>query len=190
MRKKLITAVIALTLVLTSLVGVTVAWLSVNTDPVTNTFSPSNIGLTLTETERTYKMVPGTEIAKDPKVTVTNDIDCYVFVKVAKTTNFDTYMTYRIAGGWSEVTSAADGDYKVYYREVKADDNNKTFSVLDGDKVVVPNTVTKTDMDKLYDTNGAVVTANQPKMTFTAYAIQKTGFATAAEAWAEAQKLG
>lgn len=196
MRKKLITAVIALTLVLTSLVGVTVAWLSVKTDPVTNTFSPSNIGLTLTETTTNYKMVPGLDIAKNPKVTVSNDIDCYVFVKVEEVNDVDTFLSYAIATGWklydsnSETIDTVTNNNYVIYREVEANAGVKEFSILANNKVTVRQTVTKTQMDTLYNADNSVNTAKQPKLIFTAYAIQKTGFATAAEAWAEAQKLG
>ena len=189
----------ALSVILVLLVGVagTLAYLQVKTGSVQNTFAPSNIDLTLTETAteggsttaNTYKMIPGVKIDKDPKVTVKADIDCYVFVEVTETTNFDTYMTYAIASGWKlfNTTSGAvteiaadadlDGTY-VLFREVSADvaKDGKEFGVLADDQVMVPKTVTKTQMNELYNADGTVITANQPKLTFTAYAIQKNGF--------------
>lgn len=197
MSKKLIIAIIALTMVFSCLVGATVAYLFVKTTPVTNTFSPSNIDLTLTETERTYQMVPGVVLAKDPKVTVTSDIVSYVFVKIEESDNFDTYMTYAIADGWEllntttgEATEIAagtdlDGTYFLF-REVAA--GGGEFGILANNEVTVLRTVTKADMEPLYDDNDNVDEANQPKLTFTAYAIQKAGFEDdLAQAWNEAQ---
>ena len=201
----------ALSVILVLLVGVagTLAYLQVKTGSVQNTFAPSNIDLTLAETAteggsttaNTYNMIPGVKIDKDPKVTVKADIDCYVFVEVTETTNFDTYMTYAIASGWKlfNTTSGAvteiaadadlDGTY-VLFREVSADvaKDGEEFGVLAGNQVMVPYTVTKTQMNELYNADGTVITANQPKLTFTAYAIQKAGFEdNLAGAWAKAQ---
>lgn len=205
---KVLVAVLSVVLVMCLSVAGTLAYLQVKTNDVVNTFAPSNIDLTLAETAteggsvtaNTYKMIPGVDIPKDPKVTVKADIDCYVFVEVTETANFDNYMTYAIASGWKlfNTTSGAvteiaadadlDGTY-VLFREVTAAEaaNGVSFDVLAGNKVTVPYTVTKAEMDKLYS-NGAVITANQPKLTFTAYAIQQAGFeGKIADAWAAAQ---
>ena len=205
----------ALSVILVLLVGVagTLAYLQVKTGSVQNTFAPSNIDLTLAETAteggsttaNTYKMIPGVKIDKDPKVTVKADIDCYVFVEVTETDNFDIYMTYAIASGWkllntntgeeTEITDKTElnGTF-VLVREVSADvaKDGKVFDVLAGNQVMVPNTVTKDDMDRLYNNDGTVkADAELPKLTFTAYAIQKAGFETnRAGAWTQAQVQG
>ena len=125
MQKKF-TSVAVAALLLFCVVGGTIAWLKTQTDAVVNTFTAGDIDITLTETDREYKMVPGTTIAKDPKVTVEADSeDCWLFVKVDKTDNFDSFMTYAIADGW-EALSGEDG---VYYREVKTTDAEREFSV-------------------------------------------------------------
>ena len=187
---KVLVSVLSVVLVMCLTVAGTLAYLKVKTEPVVNTFAPSNIDLTLKETERTYKMIPGIELEKDPQITVTADIDCFVFVKVAKSDNFDTYMTYATAAGWTLVS----GETNIYYREVSAtedeDQNGNTnveaFYVLAGNEtyengfVAVKNSVEKTDMTAAND--------NKPTLTFTAYAIQKEGFTTPAAAWAEAQE--
>ena len=196
----------ALSVILVMLIGVagTLAYLQMQTEPVVNTFAPSNIDLTLVETPttggsataNTYKMIPGVEIDKDPKVTVKADIDCYVFVQVEESANFDTYMTYAIASGWKLYDSGATtidtvaNDTYILYREVSSADaaNGISFDVLAGNKVTVPNTVDKDDMNALYNTDGTVKADSQPKLTFTAYAIQKAGFENnLAGAWAVAQ---
>ena len=205
---KALVAVLSMVLVMCLTVAGTLAWLVDETTPVVNTFSPSNIDLKLEEspvgesgstTANIYKMIPGVKIDKDPKVTVKADIDCYVFVKVTETDNFDTYMTYEIdAGVWTELDATQYPG--VYYREVSAtadeDQDSKNdveaFYVLDGNQVMVPNTVTKGDMDKLYTNDGTVkADAELPKLTFTAYAIQKQGFEhNLTGAWTQAQAQG
>lgn len=206
---KTLVAVLSMVLVICLTVAGTLAYLKAETTPVINTFSPSNINLTLeesnvdggSETANTYKMVPGTDISKDPKVTVTADIDCYVFVKVEKSTNFDTYMNYTISD-WTPVPNETN----VYYREVSAsadEDNDgknnvEAFYVLDGKGeaelkngyVTVKPNVTKDMMNGFYEADGITVKAGAdlPELTFTAYAIQQAGFETNPEgAWDAAQ---
>lgn len=182
MKKGLIIAA-AMVLAVCLGVGGTLAYLFVNTPTVTNTFSPSNIDLTLTETTKDYKMIPGKDIAKDPEVTVTTDVESYVFVKIEKSENYGTYLEdYVVAEGWTQLTSGSN----VYYRTVSATEatGGKSFEVLAGNKVTVKSEVTKSNMNALY--NGtAVNTAACPTLIFTAYAIQQLGFADANEAWSE-----
>lgn len=181
---KALVAVLSVILVMCLTVAGTLAYLQVKTEPVVNTFSPSNIGLTLVETTNTYKMVPGVDIAKDPKVTVlANSEACWVFVKVEATTNVAEFLVYDIDTRWTQVSGAEN----VYYCQHAAtgESDGTPISVLANDKVTVQHNVTKGMMDDL-DKEGATL----PKLTFTAYAIQQAGFTTPEAAWAEAQKLG
>lgn len=180
MKKKMIALTAALVLVLSAAVVGTVAWLTDKTTAKVNTFTVGNIDIDLTETERTYKMVPGEEIAKDPKVSVEVDSEaCWLFVKVEEANDLDKFIDYDIASGWQELTGVAG----VYYREVAADATERVFSVLANDKVTVKDTVTKADMDAI-----KADSTKQPTLTFTAYAVQKAGFETAAAAWTEANQ--
>lgn len=160
-------------------VGGTVAWLTDSTDDVVNTFTVGNINIDLTETENlNLKMVPGNTITKDPKVTVkANSEACWLFVKVEKSDNLDSFISYTVDSSWT----ALDGVTGVYYREVDATTVDTDFYVLTNSEVTVKDTVTKTMMDGL-------TTETLPKLTFTAYAVQKDNFATPAAAWAEASK--
>ena len=162
-------------------VGGTIAWLTDKTDPVVNTFTVGNINIDLTETKNLdLKMVPGNTIVKDPKVTVLKDSEaCWLFVKVEKSDNLDSFISYTVDSSWT----ALDGVTGVYYREVPAVTTDTTFSVLANDKVTVKDTVTKSMMDAI--TNGS---ASAPTLTFTAYAVQKDNITTVAAAWAEASK--
>ena len=180
--------VVALLLVIVALCGAaigTIAWLTDKTDTVVNTFTVGNVDITLAETKTDFKMVPGTEIDKDPVATVVKDSeDCWLFVKVEESTNLKDFITYTIADGWTPGTGTEEGGdgipTNVYYRSVTKNDNaDQPFSVLKDDKVHVKDTVTKAMMDEI-----EAAPAKQPTLTFTAYAIQKEGYeGGVAEAW-------
>lgn len=191
MKKKTVVLLLALVLVFGCAVGGTVAWLTAKTDTVTNTFTAGNINITLTETTGdTYKMVPGAEIPKDPVVTVKAGSEaCWLFVK-AEESNSGAYLTFELADGWLEV----DDVDNVFYREVDASNTDQAFPVIKDNKVTVNTSVTKDMMDAIDGINAdgspaAAELANRPTLTATAYAVQKTGFGTAALAWEEAVKL-
>lgn len=173
MKKKTLLTICAFVLVVALSVAGTVAYLTDSTEAIVNTFTVGNVDITLEETTTNYKMVPGNDIAKNPKAAVlTGSEDCYLFVKIEKSANFDSFMSYNVAAGWTALTGV-DG---VYYRTVAADATEREFSVLAGDKVTVLDTVTKTMMDNLTDTT-------RPTLTFTAYAVQSANMADAAAAW-------
>lgn len=175
--KKKLTTVLAIVLVVALSVAGTYAYLTDTTGPVKNTFTVGNVNIDLTETTgEFYKMVPGTTIGKDPKVTVeANSEDCWLFVKVEKSDNFDNFLAYDMADGWTKLEEG------VFYRQVPAGTADQDFAVLANNTVSVKPDVTKAMMDGLTD-------ATRPTLTFTAYAIQAAGFENdAAGAWAVAK---
>lgn len=169
-----------------------VAWLSAKTEPVVNTFTYGDIDITLDETDtndgdgnpntNTYKMMPGKELTKDPKVTVLKESeDCWLFVKLEKSENFDDFMTYEMAAGWN----ALEGKTGVYYRQVtKNDKENQEFPVLLDNRVTVRETVTKEMLNTLDAVAGA---ETYPTLMVTAYAVQydnmQEAIDSAADAW-------
>lgn len=176
LRRMLLTLALVLVVAVAS-VGGTIAWLTDETESVVNTFTVGDINIELNETTNDYKMVPGNTINKDPKVTVKAGSEaCWLFVKIEKSSNLDTFITYEVADGWAALT----GQDGVYYREVSAVTGltDTTFSVLKNDKVTVNTTVTKTMMEGL-----KVTGATRPTLTFTAYAVQKDNVNSAADAW-------
>lgn len=178
MKKKSLALLLAIAIVVVGAVAGTVAWLTDKTPSVTNTFTTSNINIELKETKNHFQMIPGWDIEKDPKVTVKADSEaCYLFVKLEKSDNFDTFMTYTVAEGWT----ALPGNNGVYYREVAAATADTTFEVLKGNQVTVKDTVTKAQMNGLTEDT-------YPTLTVTAYASQlyknNTETFTVAEAWA------
>ena len=175
---KTLVLALVLMMVVGATIGGTIAWLTDTSDTVVNTFTDSDIEITLTESDtdpntageqHDYKMVPGYTITKDPKVTVeTGSEKCYLFVKLEKANNFDSFLTYEIADGWSQLTDGegenVDG---VYYRVVDTTGQGTPISVLKDDKVTVLGSVTKSMMDELRDGK-----AEKPTLTVTAYASQ------------------
>ena len=174
---KALAALAAVALALGCVIGGTMAWLTDKTDAVTNTFTTSNIEVTLAESENLdLKMIPGYTITKDPKVTVkANSEKCYLFVKVEESDNFDNFMTYEIALGWTELTEGSG----VFYRIVDSSPEAQVFGILADDAVAVKDTVTKEMM--------TADNFTRPTLKFTAYASQymkdNTTSFTAAEAW-------
>ncbi len=195
-------------------VGGTIAYLIAQTDPVVNTFTPSGISVTLAETKgtlnddgtRSFKVVPGFTAEKDPQVTITNDVDAYLFVKVDGSTidgssavgtgawNWQSYVSWEPAEGWELLQEQLE--VYVYYRVVTKDADPKTFSILKGDQIVFSDAIEA-------DTN-----TSSWKLSFDAYAVQYykndtpavgdngtivdangTPF-TAAEAWAQINASG
>lgn len=189
---KAFVAMLALVLALGCAVGGTIAWLTAQTPDVKNTFTYGNINIELYEhvydaatnelTEQTtnevnnYKIVPGKNLPKDPTVKVVGGSEaCYLFVKVEEE-NWPDFkdgssrkVSYAIANGWTELETG------VYYREVANSDANQVFQVLANDEVTVSNTLTKGEIETVKNTT--------PKLTFTAYAVQKENVKDAAAAW-------
>lgn len=157
----------------------TLAWLQDETVTVQNTFTTSGIDIELDEKdavlnssasqkEKSFKMIPGFTIDKDPKVTVkANSETCYVFVEVIESTSLDTYISYTVDSEWTNL-ELTDNSNEVYYRTVTSSTSDQVFNVLSGNTVTVKNTVTDTQMKAL-----SAADAVQPTLSFKAYAIQK-----------------
>ena len=178
--KALLLALCAVLLVAVSVLG-TMAYLTSKTQVITNTFTVGDINIELTETKpesKQAKIIPGVDIEKDPKVTVKKDSEaCWLFVKVEQAGTFvEGKVTYSVmtgADGWTK----GDGTKipaNVYYRAVDAVTNDTDFAVLKDNKIYVSEELSKSDIQSI---------TTQPKLTFTAYAVQKEGIDTAAAAW-------
>ena len=180
---RVVMLMLALTLALGATIGGTLAWLTDKSGEVTNTFTVSNIDISLTETKKDFKMVPGCTVEKDPVVTVKQGSEaCWLFVRVEESKNLSDYVTYKIAEGWTEYQPAGViSTVKYYYREVASLTDaaqDSSFEVLKDNKVQVREDVTKEMMDGLTDDV-------LPTLTFTAAAIQKAQIATVDDAWAK-----
>lgn len=175
---KIFIVAMSLVLVIATAVGTTLALLTDRTATVKNTFTVGDVQITLTETTgNSYKLVPRAVITKDPKVTVeANSENCWLFVKIDKSTGLDTLFTVKVDAGWT----ALDGQTGVYYREVTSSTTAQDFFVITDNKITVK------------DVTSAVLqeaAKNEISLSFTAYACQKEGISTAAAAWDEVKDL-
>ena len=185
MKKKTVALLMSLVLIFGVAVGGTIAWLMDETGEVKNTFTVGKVEIDLYETEksekvmeRTYKMVPGDELDKDPTVEVKAVSEaCWLFIEVKKSSVLDTYITYAIDDTvWKELDATKYPG--VYYCEVADTDALQTFNVLKDKKVTVNSDVTSEQMEAL-----EVAGATQPTLNFKAYAIQKDNIDDVNDAW-------
>ena len=186
---------LALTMVVGCAVDGSVAWLVSKSESSVSTFTLGDINITLTETEsesQPLKIIPGIAIGRSPMVTVEAHSEaCWLFVKVEETNwpNFTEAngtarkVSYSVAGG-DDGWKALDKHPGVYYREVSAEkaEAGVAYYVLAGDTghpngvVTVSKELTKTEVN-------SIAAGTQPKLTFTAYAVQRDGIDKVAEAW-------
>lgn len=176
---RVLVALVAVVLLIGCAAGGTVAWLVSEPAAIVNTFTIGNIKASLAETTKDYHIVPGVDIAKDPVATVLkNSEDCYLFVKIVEedwpdfteTGSTTRKVDYAVADGWTPL----EGEKGVYYRDVSKSADDQAFPVLKDNKVTVSSSLTKDELSKV---------ATQPKLTFTVYAVQKSGVDTPAAAW-------
>ncbi len=174
---RVLVALVAVVLLIGCAAGGTVAWLVSKPAAIVNTFTIGDIKASLAETTKDYHIVPGVDIAKDPVATVVkNSEDCYLFVKIdeenwpifTETDGTTRKIDYAVAAGW---TKLEDG---VYYRDVSKSADDQAFHILKDDKVTVSRSLTKGELSTV---------TTQPKLTFTVYAVQRSGVDTPAAAW-------
>ena len=178
--KKGLALVLALTLLVVGAVAGTLAWLTDKTDAVVNTFTTSGIDIGLKEEAGTnnttggkdFKMIPGHTITKNPVTWVEKGSeDCYLFVKLDKSANFDTYLKYEMASGWQQLKDKDGNNVEgVYYREVAATTTAKSdeFQIIKDNKVTVDGDAVTSAVMKQFEN----ATLAKPTLTITAYASQ------------------
>ena len=173
-KKKMTTTALAVALAVLLLIGGgTFAYLQSTTGDVKNNFNANQVTVSLEETTgNNYNIIPGTEQSKDPKVTVNNTVDAYVYVEVTDTTQ--GLVEYSIADGWTPL----DGFEGVYYRKVAKSTEPQVFNVLKDDKVSYSTALENSNM---LDAEGNLKEGIE--LTFKAHAIQKAGFDSAVAAY-------
>lgn len=203
-KKALLLALCAVLLVAATVMG-TMAYLTAKAT-VTNTFTMGNVAMTMDEAkvnvngepvdedgkavdlkdarrviENTYKLMPGHAYTKDPTVHVAaNSENSWIFVKVdnqisafeSKATDYVNIAAQIEAKGWKELEAG------VYYKEY-------TTAATMTDYVVFENFTIDSGAEKVTSWGSAT----NEQVVITAYAIQKDGFPTAADAWKVAQTL-
>ena len=164
--KKGVALLLVLFLLVGCVIGTTLAWLTAATVPIINTFTVGDVGLSLTETNRVYKMTPGAVLDKDPTVTVAAGSESsYVFVKVVEANDTKGLLDWSVD---SSVWTKLDGVDDVWYKLVPYSAEATPLNVLTNKQVTVSNGMLQTDV--------AALKANAPTLTITAYAIQSEGY--------------
>ena len=186
--KALMLVLCAVLLVTASVLG-TMAYLT-STDQVVNTFTVGQVAITLDEAKvnadgtavtpaervkkNTYHLLPGHTYTKDPTVHVqANSEDSFIFVKVENgIANYEAGTTIAAqitARGWT----ALEGVDNVYYKAY-----TKSAEITD-----LPVFGEFTIADHANATDSWNNISDATKVTVTAYAVQKDGFASVDAAW-------
>lgn len=137
----------------------------------------------------TYKLLPGHTYIKDPTIHIDDDSEeSYLRVKISFTNaaasdalfSFDqndpaaaTIFTGFDASKWTVVENTLADGVRTYVLNYNTTINGDTADIVLFTHVVVPGDLTNAEIDTLAGTN----------MNIVAYAIQKDGFDTAADAW-------
>lgn len=192
--KALILTLCAVLLVVATVMG-TLAYLTAQTDTITNTFTVGKVALTLDEAKvdaygvaeqgaarvkaNAYKLIPGHSYTKDPTVHVTADSEnSYIFVKVEngiaalEAQDNNTIAKQIVDKGWMALNGVAN----VYYKEYTSKNTVENLVVFESFKIA----------DAVSGTDAWNAISENTKITVTAYAVQKDGFADAKAAWAAA----
>lgn len=181
MSGKAVALLLAIVLVIGCVAGGTIAYLIADSKTVTNTFVAGEIGelgLDESDDDKTYTVVPGVDINKDPTVSYTpatnNDIgEVYIFVQVTDTPENNRAWTYDSATNKFVTTAGLSWTVDSQWTYLAGSDNVfwmlannavENQAIIAGDTIDVPDTLTKeTITAAANDATG---------LTFTAYAIQ------------------
>ena len=214
--KKIAVIVLAAVLLFGCGVGATLAWLTAQSETVTNTFTVGDVNIELKEhdlvngqltkeevvSENTYKIVPGDTQPKDPFVRVeANSEDSWIFVQimevnntVADNENATKYVEWAIDNGvWTHL--GTDGNIHTYVMTNKYTTNAEaqTYNILLNKTVTYNQNLTKANLEALdKDSSGTIAEAEMPQLIFKAFAVQAEAAGNAADAWnqiAAADKL-
>lgn len=192
--KKKLTTVLAIVLVVALSVAGTYAYLTAQTDTVTNTFTAAGLAssFSLDESqanqqpdgsytldvktrvqENAYSVVPKVNLAKDPTVHVTLEKNVGAYVFLAVDNNLGDGLTATIdSTQWTALnkTYTANGvEWTIYYKQLAGSENpaQVDINVLANQQIVV----------------GDTVAANCGNIVFNAYLTQSAGFTSALDAW-------
>ena len=140
--------------------------------------------------ENKYHLIPGHTYSKDPVVHVdANSEDAWIFIKVDNNgieaieetkTGYVSVAKQIESNGWTWMKN--DGNVHYFYKEYTKNQDDKDLEVFQSFQV--GEEVTNEQLKDYYEKTAQVNAANTAKAVIvTAYAVQKDGFATAADAW-------
>ena len=197
MYKAMLLVLCAVLLVAGSVMG-TLAYLKATTGPVTNTFTVGKVNITLDETdvdaagspipsaspvkENEYKLYPGSEYVKDPKIHVAADSeDCWVFIKLENGLKGIESATRAESDGVAGYNCIEDQILNNDWKLIDATNNIYAFKYVQSKGATVA-TFTNFEIDSAV-TNEKLAQYKDAKVKVTAYAIQAANFDTPEAAW-------
>lgn len=195
--KKIVVLLLCAVLLIGASVAGTMAYLTFETNTVTNTFTVGKVNLgengeggldeakvdeygkAVTPAERVienkYKLIPGHEYTKDPTIHIVGESEsCWLFVRInngikdIEATGDTTIAAQMATNGWV-VLDADEGIYALNAATDKVEADNTL------DVKIFESFTLKTDAD--------VTAYADATITIVAYAVQADGFATAEAAW-------
>ncbi|MBR6549572.1 MAG: hypothetical protein IKT68_08540 [Clostridia bacterium] len=137
-KQKVLAISLCILLLMGSVVGGVLAWLTSESDPIINTFSGSNLEISVDEEinpdgTTIFKAIPGNTDAKDPSITVfAGSEPCYLFVHPVKSSGFDNIVSYTYASGWTQHGSTGYYYYIVGDLQEGALPADETIYILQG----------------------------------------------------------
>lgn len=171
MKKKIVALCLCIALAVVAIGGATLAYFT-DTKNVTNTFTVGNVKIELTEPEwaKNSKLVPGTEISKDPTVTVVKGSEeCYVRILMTinkskewddifdadETLKIENFFKGYVPANWTYIKNTENADntrtYEFRYKEpvnaLTANDNITLPALFTA--VKVPSTLTGAQIETL-----------------------------------------
>ncbi len=190
--KILLFLLVAVALVISTTMG-TLAWLTSQTETLTNTFTYGQVVITMDEasvneygevnpqsgrvTENTYKLIPGHTYVKDPTIHVDDDSEnCFIFVKITNGLvgkNGDSFASFTLTD--LPADDSVNGS-KLQWVEYSTEDN-ETVYYLNG--AVLPGS--DVNVFKQFTFSSAVGSEEisaleNSEITLVGYAIQAEGF--------------
>lgn len=154
MKKKIVSLVLVFALALALGIGGTVAWLTAQSDIVTNTFVVGDINLSLAETtEKNFKIVPGGTDTKDPTLTVKEGSEeCFVYVCVENNVKKDDEIVATpniVEADWSAIGTSGNKTLYRYKATVNALEKEVELPVFT--QVSYDSRIEKADIEALKD---------------------------------------
>lgn len=91
--------------------------------------------------ENPYTLMPGVDVPKDPKITITGKtaVPAYLYVEVLESENFPATVTYSMATGWEalDITGPKGGKVYVYGTVLNGTTPDLTIPILENDTLKV-----------------------------------------------------
>ena len=161
----------------------TIAWLKSESKMLISKFTNGNIQITLTDEDLNenntlnYEIIPGTTVEKNTYVTVNEGSeDCWLFVEIEQTDNFNDFMSYTVEEGWQLLEENSN----IYYKEITKNNDNQVFNIIKDNIINVNSELTQEQCKNLNENN-------YPSISIAAYAIQRNNgmdmIDNAKEAW-------